>query len=123
MGAPLWHDRAEDAHLFRDKRGGWHALVHGIDNNGGWGCTAETWHCCDVGQHAFSRDGLTWTPSPTVAFTTNITWANGTTETLNRRERPQLLMDSDGVTPLALITGVLSQAAAAHGADHKSFTL
>ena len=54
----------------------------------------------------FSTDGEHWTQSTTVAFTTTVQWADsGSVEKLNRRERPQLLFASDGVTPLMLTNG------------------
>lgn len=105
--APLWRDTTgEDPFLFRDRRGAWHTLLHNLGRNGGFGCNNKTWSGCDVGGHAYSKDGLTWTLSTTIPFTTNVTWSDGKSETLNRRERPQLVMATDGVTPIALVTGV-----------------
>lgn len=104
----LWQVTNEDPFLFRDRRGGWHSLFHNLGRNGGFGCNNKTWQGCDVGGHAFSRDGVAWTLSNTVPFTTNITWQGGAKATLNRRERPQLVMDKDGVTPLALVCGAQS---------------
>ncbi len=118
---PLWRGpaTAEDPFLYKDRRGHWHSLFHNLGRNGGFGCNNKTWQGCDVGGHAFSRDGIEWRVSRTIPFTTNITWAvdgpgvDGVTDgvtkaaTLNRRERPQLVMDPiDKVTPIALVTGV-----------------
>lgn len=106
VGSPLWGLMAEDPFIFKDRRGGWHAVMHSIEPNGGFGCNNVTWRHCDVGGHAFSHDGLRWTLSDTTPFTTNVTWVDGAAETLNRRERPQLVIAADGVTLLALVTGV-----------------
>eukprot|EP00927_Polykrikos_kofoidii_P051277 TRINITY_DN45067_c0_g1_i1.p1 TRINITY_DN45067_c0_g1~~TRINITY_DN45067_c0_g1_i1.p1 ORF type:complete len:421 (-),score=51.22 TRINITY_DN45067_c0_g1_i1:198-1412(-) len=105
--APLWRDTTgEDPFLFKDRRGHWHAMLHNLGRNGGFGCNNKTWHGCDVGGHAFSRDGISWTLSETIPYTTNVTWINGKREILNRRERPQFVMADDCVTPLSLVTGV-----------------
>lgn len=102
----LWQSTGEDPFLFRDRRGAWHTLFHDLGRNGGFGCNKKSWKGCDVGGHAFSRDGLTWTLSSTRPYTTSVTWEDGFSEVLNRRERPQIVMATDGVTPIALINGV-----------------
>ena len=45
-----------------------------------------------VGGHAYSADGYAWTyDNAHAAYTTHITWTNGTNNTIYRRERPKLL--------------------------------
>ena len=106
LRAPLWSSpTVEDPFIYRDARGGWHALLHNLGNNGGFGCDAVSGKGCDVGGHAFSQDGLAWTYSPHVAFNTTVQWEDGSVEVLNRRERPQFVFDTDGVTPLMLTNG------------------
>ena len=48
------------------------------------------------GGHAFSEDGVSWTYSPTVPFTNQVLFDDNTTVSLQRRERPHLIFDSDG---------------------------
>jgi len=85
----------EDPFLWMDKRGGWHIIMH----NGPHGI------------HVYSHDGLTWTiannntaPYP---YTTNITTVSGVV-TVNRRERPWMLLNSAG-NPTLLVTSVEPQ--------------
>jgi len=64
--------------------------------------------------HAYSTDGVAWTMGhPSVAYTTNVTWGDGTASQLARRERPVLVFGQgpggcDRV-PVALINGALNQ--------------
>ena len=53
-----------------------------------------------VGGHGFSPDGLTWTYSPTPAYTTAVAWKNGSATSLYRRERPQPLVQHGRVLVL-----------------------
>ena len=80
-----WHQPSTDSY---------HALFH---NMGG---------CSAVGCHAFSRDGFSWTLSPTPAYDYNVTFTDGTTTVFSRRERPQLVFDPDTGAPTHLINGV-----------------
>jgi len=57
-----------------DSDGVYHTLTH--DGNGANG----------AGGHAFSFDGIHWHEAP-MAFTGNVTWPNGTSAVLVRRER------------------------------------
>jgi len=64
------------------------------------------------GGHLISADGIIWCPhdSPKV-YTHDIEWADGTSWTARRRERPDVFNDNEGAkgagTPTHLITGVL----------------
>ena len=106
-GGPLFdatHESCEDPFLYRDSRGGWHALLHRVGGNGGFACDENTGVGCDVGAHAFSSNGLEWTYSKEVAYTTTVKWSDGETEILNRRERPILVFDENGV-PIMMTNG------------------
>ena len=52
------------------------------------------WAKVAVGAHAYSRDGLHWTLSPTRAYGTVIHATDGSAVTYSRRERPHLLLDA-----------------------------
>lgn len=84
----------EDPFLWQDERGHWHMLMH---NMGG-----------GVGSHAFSRDAETWTRSDVMPYTRNVTFADGHTHSMLRRERPQLLLDTNG-RPLYFSSGVVTK--------------
>jgi arylsulfatase A-like enzyme len=80
------------------------------------------WHvCCDssngtyngnsstVGRHAFTPvagDWRKWSISLEPAYTTSVTWVNGSAGTVARRERPQLVLDAASGAPLVLFNGV-----------------
>ena len=92
----------EDPYLWRAKDGSFHLLVHG-----------------NCGYHAFSEDGLRWHTSPngskTCAFPReNVPHQGGGTVTFARRERPHLILGSDGFTPVALSSSVTMN----NGGDH-----
>ena len=71
-----------DPFVYRDCRGGYHMLAHSIAPR----------QKGRVGVHSHSRDGVKWTMGkPAVAYTTNVTWTDGSTSTLARRERPVLV--------------------------------
>jgi hypothetical protein len=71
----------EDSFMWRDVSGHFHALFH-------------AWAPVDVGAHAFSRDGLHWTLSPTRAYGTIVQTASGGAVQYSRRERPHLVLDA-----------------------------
>ncbi len=88
----------EDADLWRDADGHFHAISHSFD-------------AC--GYHSFSRDGWAWSFAPVVegddelcAFTYTVEYEDGAHQTYARRERPHVVMGADGVTPIALSTSV-----------------
>jgi len=80
----------EDPFIWRDKRSNFHMLLHHFHPQGGW--------------HAFSRDGVTWTYGG-LAYDMNVLWDDGTTMSMKRRERPELIFNADGV-PSILFTAV-----------------
>ena len=91
----------EDMFVWLDARGNAHAIFHHMDNA----------TCPNVGDlpacggHAFSTDGISWTYSG-VAFGRSVAFTDGTAFDSTRRERPHLVMAADGVTPVALTSGV-----------------
>lgn len=60
----------------------------------------------DVGCHAYSRDGYSWTASSTPAYGFAILFDDGRNVTMHNRERPQLLFDPVSGVPTHLINGV-----------------
>ena len=58
-----------------------------------------------VGSHAYSRDGQNWMVSKTNPYTSLVTFSNGSSFDMRRRERPQLLL-SDRGQPRYFSTGV-----------------
>jgi hypothetical protein len=82
---------------------------------------------CSVGSHAFARfndSGVAteWTFSRTVTYNTTVLWQDGSSEVLNRRERPQLVFDDSG-TPVALTNGAMRGVAPDGSPSDRSFTL
>ncbi|KAL2110422.1 hypothetical protein VUR80DRAFT_1182 [Thermomyces stellatus] len=99
--SPRW---TEDPFIWRDKRGNWHSINHWmidlVEYNG------QKWP--RVGAHLFARN-LTgpWHFPLKTAFTSNVTYTDGTWQLFRRRERPKIYFSTDGeVTPMYLITGV-----------------
>ena len=92
-----WDPSDEDPFLWQDKRGNFHMLLHHQDNQA---------NQLYLGAHAYSRDGITWTWSPTIAYTKLVEWDDGTSLLMCRRERPALLLDPTWRVPLALFSAV-----------------
>eukprot|EP00754_Rhynchopus_humris_P024432 Rhum_TRINITY_DN14892_c0_g1::Rhum_TRINITY_DN14892_c0_g1_i2::g.124955::m.124955 len=98
---------AKDPFVYQDPRGHYHAMLHNMGPEGGSsGCTPPKDGCL-VGSHAYSRDGLSWTFSKTIAYNTTVYYDDGTSEVFDRRERPQLVLEngvpkylSNGVQPM-----------------------
>eukprot|EP01059_Diplonema_ambulator_P036181 TRINITY_DN8925_c0_g1_i1.p1 TRINITY_DN8925_c0_g1~~TRINITY_DN8925_c0_g1_i1.p1 ORF type:complete len:399 (+),score=61.65 TRINITY_DN8925_c0_g1_i1:39-1199(+) len=96
----------EDPYVWQDTRGNYHALLHNLGPNGGFDCheAGGEYRSCDMGTHAFSSDGFSWTFSKTVPFNTTVAWSDGSSVVLHRRERPQLIVENGA--PQYLINGV-----------------
>lgn len=64
------------------------------------------------GLHAFSADGITWRKSPTnsSAFALSVSYTDGHSIRLARRERPEILFGASGA-PLFLYNGVNTESA------------
>ena len=102
----------EDPALYLDAQGVVHALFHNMVPKFG----------PDVaGGHAFSRDGRAWTYTG-VAYNSSGMYTDGTAFSFSRRERPHPIMAEDGVTIVALSTGVVYQdEVAVHGSPSFTF--
>ncbi|KAH7192865.1 uncharacterized protein B0J16DRAFT_394897 [Fusarium flagelliforme] len=98
---PEW---TEDPFIWRDKRGHWHSINHWmidyVEND------KQQWP--RVGSHLFSRK-LTgpWHFKLQEAYSSNVTFTDGTWQVFKRRERPKLFFSDDGeMTPLYMTNGV-----------------
>ena len=90
----------EDAYVWKDLNNNYHMLFQGGNYGGGLPSYIGHWHT------AYSKNGLDWNVANlTEAFNQTITLANGSFVTVGRRERHQLLFDSDG-RPTHLFNGV-----------------
>ena len=100
---------SEDPALYLDARGRFHALFHNMD-------PCPDYPCPEVaGGHAFSADGVAWSYTG-VAYNSSGLYADGAPFSFSRRERPHPVMAADGVTIVALTTGVgYADGSAAHG--------
>jgi hypothetical protein len=90
----------EDATLFVDARGHFHALFHAYNVDKTDSCVGSI-----VSAHAYSRDGLQWTGSPEMPFGNEVEFDDGSSLLVATRERPQLVFDAAG-TPTHLVTAV-----------------
>ena len=101
----------EDAFLWRDCAGYYHALFHNMDPARYIGLD---------GAHAFSEDGIQWVYGG-YSFGDVVEFTDGTQVTLGSRERPHVMFDHQaGCTPLALTSGVV-YGGGSHG--DQSYTL
>lgn len=104
----------EDAFLWLDKRGAWHALFHVYDE-------IITPSCVDsnVSAHAFSEDGLSWHFSPRQPYNTTVALDDGTSFVTPTRERPKLFFGPDG-EPSHLYNGAVRdiESCAPHWCSH-----
>lgn len=86
----------EDMFVWQDRRGNFHALFHVMYDCG------EHSPC---GGHAFSVDGWKWMWGGT-CYNGTVRYDDGSTFDFPYVERPHLIFDRDGVTPVALTNGV-----------------
>lgn len=84
--------RAEDPFIWKNKRG-YHILAHGLNI-----------YSINGGRYAYSTDGLDWHATSTPAYSLFVEYSDGTFELLERRERPKLVLDQQGL-PVFLVTG------------------
>jgi hypothetical protein len=104
----------EDPSIWRDARGGYHALFHAFNLTG---AAAGG----DYGGHAFSADGLTWTWGG-LSFNNSVAFTDGTSVAFLGRQRPHFVFEDGSASPLGLTNGVIYKDATTAGAD-ASFTL
>ena len=86
----------EDPFVYQDCDGYYHALFHNMSPQD------DQTYC---GGHAYSMDGVEWIYAG-LAFGNTVEFTDGTKFTFPRRERPHLIMDDDGCTPLAVTSSV-----------------
>ncbi|KAL7522082.1 hypothetical protein ACHAWX_006767, partial [Stephanocyclus meneghinianus] len=95
---PLFGHTGEDPSVFVDQRGNYHMLFNALP----YKCVPKF----QQGGHAWSKDGVNWSDRPRVgAFDTTIQFTDGTSIKCERRERPQMVLGTDG-RPVALVTGM-----------------
>jgi hypothetical protein len=97
----------EDMFLWVDARGHYHVIFH------------QMYSCETCTAHAASIDGISWFYTGTAA-TADTTYTDGSKETFGHCERPHLIFDKDGTTPVALTNGVKIQGLSN---NDQSFTL
>lgn len=100
---PIFPEASEDPFTWIDKRGNFHILVHSLLPD------AEFGKGPNVGRHAYSEslEGPWQFNNNTVAYTTNVSFDDGSIINYFRRERPNIFFSDDGqMTPLFLSTGV-----------------
>ena len=86
----------EDPFVYRDCNGYYHSIFHNMSPQD------DQTYC---GGHAYSEDGVTWIYAG-VSYSNTVVFDDGTQETFPRRERPHLIFDDDGCTPIALTNGL-----------------
>ena len=97
MGTALPDADVEDPYVYKDARGTFHSLFHAMD-------VGDDQAFC--GGHAFSADGgVTWVYTG-LAFSNAANFTDGSLQVFSRRERPHFLFAADGVTIIALSSGV-----------------
>ena len=85
----------EDGFVWVNGRGEFHAVFHCYTNGGQ----------PDMGGHAFSTDGHTWTYQAERPWDNVVQHLDGTNITYHQRQSPHLVLDDQGGV-LALVTGV-----------------
>lgn len=101
----------EDAFFWQGKRG-FHAIFHSKN-----ACGQEASDVNSCGSLAWSEDSWTWHLNKVPAYTKTIIWKNDerkegldtTAGTLLSRQRPKILFDDNGYTPLFLYNGVKTE--------------
>lgn len=95
---PIFGHTGEDPSVFVDHRGSFHMLFNALP----YKCVPKF----QQGGHAWSVDGVNWSQRPRIgAFDTSIQFTDGSSMQCERRERPQMVVGSDG-RPIALVSAV-----------------
>eukprot|EP01083_Nonionella_stella_P170294 579227_1 len=84
----------EDPFVYVDCNGHYHAIFHNMSPGGQALC----------GGHAYSANGIDWIYAGS-SYGNHVEFTNGANFTFSRRERPHLIFDEDGCTPIALTNG------------------
>jgi hypothetical protein len=102
-----WGDKGEDPFVWRNADGVYHGIIHvGRPNT--------------YGLHLFSVDGVSWTASAGHAYSSVLTFANGTTLNLACRERPHVVHANGQL--IALTNGAAVHSCHEAGADDHSIS-
>lgn len=93
---PIFANQNEDPYIYRDSRGHFHAIFHGMDPwlTGAWGA------------HAFSLDAKDWVYSRAEAFSRTVQFEDNSTVQYTRRERPEFIFDQTTGEITNLVSGV-----------------
>ena len=93
---PIFANQNEDPYIYRDSRGHFHAIFHGMDPwlTGAWGA------------HAFSLDAKDWVYSRAEAFSRTVQFEDNSTVQYTRRERPEFIFDQTTGEITHLVSGV-----------------
>jgi hypothetical protein len=129
-GRPLFTDHSEDPFIYKGRRG-FHIVMHHMPpnekrpasfpyNETAWDCGLGNNAC--IG-HAFAEhyEGP-WFYSPVPAATPDVDWTDGSRERLSRRERPQVLTNSEGDVEV-LYNGVCCREGPGHPRPQDTYTL
>jgi hypothetical protein len=92
----------EDAFLWIDPRGAWHALFHVWSTEPEASCVSS-----NVSAHGFSSNGIDWHFSPLQPYGTTVTLEDGTSFISPTRERPKLLFGASDGEPTHLLNGAV----------------
>ena len=108
----------EDAVFFRTHRG-YAALFHSKN-----ACGQDPDHFKSCGSLAFSKDTWNWTLNSEPSYNATIQWKETNGDIIEdkflSRQRPKIIFDEDGITPLYLTNGVLASEVGGGGME---FTL
>ena len=97
MFPELTYAQSEDFWPWIDCQGNYHALFHNSDPD---------WEEEVCGGHAYSKDGINWVYTG-FAYNNIIKYDDNSQLSYKRRERPHLIFDNDGCTPIALINAAM----------------
>jgi hypothetical protein len=90
------------AYIWKDEGGVYHAIAHAFSPFYGVHAYATP---SDCPQNWTDGTPMNWTVTG-VAYSNVIVFTDGTNVSASRRERPHLIWDADGVSPVALSNGV-----------------
>ena len=101
-GKPIFPWASEDPTIFRDPDSGyWHILAHRTSSTAGGGPDGNA-----VASHAVAADPRgPWTIVPSPPYGRDIAWDDGSVTHVQKRERPQIIVDRNG-TLVGLSNGV-----------------
>ena len=92
----------EDPFIFYDTR---RAAFHIVAHNQGPGCVCGRSGGGTCASHLYSHDAFTWRIGSAFVYNATAHLSDGSQKDFVIRQRPQLFLDKDGYTPLALFTG------------------